>query len=86
MPQKNKIDPTGELGQDTEAQQGMVLQMGDLEHTKTAFELTRDYRGDTTIHLKTGEALNGFVFSVEGDALEDGLLHLVIGRMPHRGQ
>ena len=70
MPQKNKIDPTGELGQDTEAQQGMVLQMGDLEHTKTAFELTRDYRGDTTIHLKTGEALNGFVFSVEGDALE----------------
>ena len=71
MPQKNKLDPTVQLDDNTDAQQGMVLPMGDLEHTRTAFELTRDYRGDTTIHLKTGESLNGFVFSVDGESLEE---------------
>ena len=76
MPQHNKVDPTVELDQDTEARQGMVLQMGDLEHTRFALELTRDYRGDTTIHLKNGDALNGFVFSVEGDSLETMALRL----------
>ena len=76
MPQQNKIDPTVDLDQDTEARQGMVLEMGDLEHTRFALELTRDYRGDTTIHLRNGESINGFVFSVEGDSLETLALRL----------
>ena len=71
MPQNNKVDPTVEVDSGTEATQGMVLRLGDFEQTRNALELTRDYRGDTTIHLKSGEPLNGFVFSVEGKSLDE---------------
>ena len=76
MPQKNKLDPTVQIDDTPEASQGMTLQMGDLEHTRTALELTRDYRGDTTIHLKNGESLNGFVFDVDGVDLSDLALRI----------
>lgn len=76
MPQKNKLDPTVQNEDIPEASQGMTLQMGDVEQTRAALELTRDYRGDTTIHLKNGESINGFVFDVEGMSLDDLALRL----------
>ncbi|MAJ47797.1 MAG: hypothetical protein CBC35_11110 [Planctomycetes bacterium TMED75] len=76
MPQKNKLDPTVQNEENLEASQGMTLQLGDVRQTRAALELTRDYRGDTTIHLKSGESLSGFVFDVEGVSLDDLALRL----------
>ena len=76
MPQKNKLDPTAPDTNSQEAHQGMTLQLGDLEQSRMAMELTRDYRGDTTIHLKNGESLSGFVFDIEGETLENLALRL----------
>ena len=76
MPQKNKLDPTAAT-QDAEApRQGMTVKLEDGEQVRAALEMTRDYRGDTTLHLKDGETVNGFVFDVAGERPEELALRL----------
>ena len=56
MPQHDKkktdTDPAA-----TEAKQGLSLVFSDVDDPMCALEIARDYRGDTTIHLKDGTSL-----------------------------
>ena len=76
MPQQNKQDPVTQIPDDDEPRQGMTIHLGDHEQVSAALEMTRDYRGDTTLHLKDGESVAGFVFDVGGSGPDDRSLRL----------
>ena len=73
MPQHDKKTPQT-VSAPKEAMQGLSMDLTQLDDPMGALELARDYRGDTTIHLKDGTSLKGFVFDVRTD--EDGTTEL----------
>tara|TARA_B100001059_G_scaffold226991_1_gene256179 strand:+ start:770 stop:1180 length:411 start_codon:yes stop_codon:yes gene_type:complete len=64
MPQHDKKSPTQDSAS-KDATQGLSLVLAEIDDPMHALEIARDYRGDTTIHLKDGTSLNGFAFDVQ---------------------
>lgn len=67
MPQHDKKTPQT-VSAPKEATQGLSMDLSMVDDPIGALELARDYRGDTTVHLKDGTSLKGFVFDVRKDA------------------
>ena len=66
MPQHDKKSPNTESAP-KEAMQGLSLELSMVDDPMCALELARDYRGDTTVHLKDGTTISGFVFDVRAE-------------------
>ena len=66
MPQHDKKSPNTESAP-KEAMQGLSLELSMVDDPMRALELARDYRGDTTVHLKDGTTISGFVFDVRAE-------------------
>ena len=63
MPQHDKNSPQN-VPTPKEAIQGLSIDLSLVDDPMGALELARDYRGDTTVHLKDGTTVKGFVFDV----------------------
>lgn len=83
MPQQNKKTPTP-LDDPADAREGLVLEPGDAESWKVALELTRDYRGDTTLVLRDGTELIGFVFDVDWTSQEEPAIRMDLAESGER--
>jgi hypothetical protein len=66
MPQHDKKNPNTATAP-LEAMQGLSLELSDVDDPMCALEIARDYRGDTTVLLKDGTSVNGFVFDVHNE-------------------
>ncbi len=66
MPQHDKKSPNSDSAP-KEAMQGLSLELAMVDDPMCALELARDYRGDTTVHLKDGTTISGFVFDVRAE-------------------
>lgn len=66
MPQYDKKNPQTDPAAE-EAKQGLSLELSMVDDPMCALELARDYRGDTTVHLKDGTTISGFVFDIRAE-------------------
>lgn len=79
MPQHDKKNPADDSAP-THATQGLSLELSKVEDPVRALEIARDYRGDTTVHLKDGTAIKGFVFDVRAEQGETPELRMDLPR------
>lgn len=80
VPQRGTTDPEQlehAQGRERENLEGWIPQLASDDEIRTALEKAFDYRGDTTITLKSGEKIEGYIFDRRtGKSLADSLVRL----------
>jgi hypothetical protein len=72
-------------GAEQENLEGWVPALANDEDLRQAMEKARDYRGDVTLTLKSGERIEAFIFNCQsGPTLEDSFLQCFTARTPEK--
>ena len=78
MPQETKSNIGEKIEQENQSLQGLVASKEDERALLDALEKAFDYRGDITLHLTDGKAVEGFIFDRRtADSLRESNLRLL---------
>lgn len=83
MAEVNAQDQDEKLGFKHENLEGYVPSLASAEEIRDAFDKAFDYRGDLTITLKTGDAIEGYVFDRRAESAD--LSQCVVRMFPKNG-